>query len=65
MLLIKIVKLADDKEVQAIVVSTDQAGLLPALQKVKEKASRNNNNYFCPYGDDKTTKPIINLLMWI
>lgn len=48
----KIVKLADDKEVQAIVVSTDQAGLLPALQKVKEKRPE-IITISAPMGDDK------------
>ena len=48
----KIVKLADDEEVQAIVVSTDQAGLLPALQKVKEKRPE-IITISAPMGDDK------------
>ncbi|EQF23655.1 putative lipoprotein [Clostridioides difficile CD160] len=48
----QIVKLADDKEIQAIVVSTDQAGLLPALQKVKEKRSE-IITISAPMGDDK------------
>lgn len=49
----EIVKLADDKEVQAIVVSTDQPGLLPALQKVKEKRPE-IITVSAPMGEDKT-----------
>lgn len=48
----KIVKLAEDKEIQAIVVSTEQAGLLPALQKVKEKRPE-IITISAPMGDDK------------
>ncbi|NMS90298.1 DUF3798 domain-containing protein [Clostridioides difficile] len=48
----QIVKLADDKEIQAIVVSTNQAGLLPALQKVKEKRPE-IITISAPMGDDK------------
>ncbi len=48
----EIVKLADDEEIQAIVVSTEQAGLLPALQKVKEKRPE-IITISAPMGDDK------------
>ncbi|MCC0634279.1 DUF3798 domain-containing protein [Clostridioides sp. ZZV15-6388] len=48
----EIVKLTDDEEIQAIVVSTDQVGLLPALQKVKEKRPE-IITISAPMGEDK------------